>query len=409
MLLHNYILQLNERFAIGNARSQVEILILSLVIVFILIIISPILSNKIRLPVIVIEIIFGIFIGRSLLNIVPNNPVIDFLSAFGLIYLMFLVGLEINIKEIRRFFAKTLSVASFSILIPFISGLSLSSFIKTQPLLLGTIFTTTSLGIILPLTRELEYKREFSQVLLISVAIVDIISIFLLAFVLSIIAGSIEASFIYSLLAVLVLFLIPSILNKMKSGAIRNKIERWICQEHHFEIGVRVSFALIVILAAISYQLGFHAIIGAFIAGLIISELIPKEVSLLKRKLSSFGYGFFIPLFFIIVGSKVNLPLLFLNINNVASLIAIIIIAIISKIIGVFLASRSLGYDYTESLSLGLFHSARVSLIIAAAEIGREIGLINENLFSIFIILAIVSALFGPSLGKYLLSSNKKA
>lgn len=412
MEIANNIKELYEGFigyelVIDNSLNNIEIemLIISLVIVFLLIILSPVLSNKIRLPVIVIELIFGIIIGKSLLNIVPMHPVIDFLSSFGLIYLMFLVGLEINLSEIKECLSKTLSIALLSIMVPFLSGITISSHVNTQPLILGTIFTTTSLGIILPLTRELKYKAIFNQILLASVAIVDVISIFLLAFSLSIIQGSIEASFFYSLLAILVLFLIPTLINRVCGGHLRKRIVDWMGRDHHFELGVRLAFGLIVTLAAVSYKLGFHSIIGAFIAGLIISEIIP-EASLLEKKLESFGYGFFIPLFFIIMGAKANIPLLFSNITNINLFIIIIVIALISKIFGVFLASRSVGFDLRESISLGLFHSARVSLIIAAAEIGINMGLIDENLFSTFIILAVISALFGPSIGKYLLSNR---
>ena len=402
--MHNTIFRHIVRLITDSNISGIDeaAMILSLMIIFLLIIISPILSNRIRLPVIVVEIIMGIIIGESLLNIIPMNPVLDFLSSFGLIYLMFLVGLEINLREIRGHVIKTLSIAISSILIPFICGFTISYHINVDPLLLGTIFTTTSLGIILPLTRDISYSQEFNHILLVSVAIVDVISIFLLAFSLSIIEGMLEASFMYSLIAILVLFFIPTIINKMKSLGLSQKIENWMLQEHHFEMGVRLAFALIVILATISWHLGFHSIIGAFIAGLIISELLP-EASLLKKKLDSFGYGFFIPLFFIIMGSKVNLPLLFSNIVNISNLLIIIIIAIISKVIGVFLASRTVGFSFRESASLGLFHSARVSLIIAAAEIGSDLGLIDESLFSILIILAVMSALIGPSIGKYLL------
>lgn len=377
-------------------------IILSLMIIFLSIIISPIISNRLRLPVVVIEIILGILFGESLLNIISMNPVLDFLSSFGLIYLMFLVGLEINLREVRGYVMKTLTISLFSILIPFICGFAVSFHVDVEPLLLGTIFTTTSLGIILPLTKDINYSREFNHILLVSVAIVDVISIFLLAFSLSIIEGMLEASFIYSLIAILVLFLLPTLINRMRILGLSRGFEEWILQEHHFEMGVRLAFALIVILAAISWHLGFHSIIGAFIAGLIISELLP-EASLLRKKLDSFGYGFFIPLFFIIMGSKVNLPLLFSNVANISNLLIITFIAIISKVTGVFLASKTIGFDVKESTSLGLFHSARVSLIIAAAEIGSELGLISESLFSILIILAVVSALVGPSIGKYIL------
>ncbi len=380
-----------------------ESLTLVLVIILLAVTVTPILSKRVRLPVIIIEIITGIILGKSGFNIIPAHMLIDFFSVFGLIYIMFLAGVEINFEEIRKHFSKTAAIAAFSILIPFLSGVLLSSYVGIHPLLMGTIFSTTSLGIILPLSKELKYKKEFSHVLFGSVVAVDIISMFLLAVSLTLINGSFSASFFYSLMLIIIIFLIPWIIRK---NNIREKIESWVSKKAHFETEVRFSFALIVILAAISEELGFHSIMGAFIAGLIISELTPKA-SILEKKLESFGYGFFIPLFFIFMGAKINIPSLFSNLANMEILGIIIAVGLLSKIAGVAFISKIRGFDFRESIALGLFHTARLSLIIAAVEVGSKMGLINENLFSSFMILAIVSAILGPSLGRHILAGKK--
>ncbi len=381
---------------------MIESLVLSLTAIFLLIMISPTIAEKIRLPVIVTELIFGIILGKSLLDIVPSSSVMDFLAHFGLIYLMFLVGLEVRFEKLRQHFPKIAILSSFSFIVPFLTGFLLSPHVNVHPLLLGTIFSTTSLGIILPLTKEINCSEEFSHILLASVAIVDVISIFMLAFALSLIEGSIGAYFAYSFLAILSLFLIPLTLRMFKGSQVQVKMEQWILEKTHFESGVRATFALIVLLVAVSGQLGFHAIIGAFIAGLIIAELIPKA-SLLEEKLASFGYGFFTPLFFILMGAKVDIPTLISNITNINHLTLIVTSGILSKIIGVSIASLIAGFKAKESITLGLLHSARVSLIIAAAEISHELGLIDINMFSTLVILAIISSTLGPTIGKHII------
>jgi len=304
-------------------------------------------------------------------------------------------------------------IVLFSISVPFSAGVMLSSYAGVHPLLLGTIFSTTSLGIIFPLTKELEYKKGFIQILFASVVLVDIINMFILAFSLALIQGHLKISFIYSILAILLLFIIPWLINKWN---IQKKIENWLSKEAHFEMQVRFTFALIFILAAISGHLGFHSIIGAFIAGLIISELQSTSILdfLLKRKLAlenkleSFGYGFFIPLFFVLIGAKVNLPALFSNLDKIQLLVIVIIVAIFAKIIGVSFIAKIKGFALRECFALGSFHSARLSLLIAISEIASRLGLIDNNLFSIFVILAIISAIVGPSIGKLLIKSNTK-
>ncbi len=376
-------------------------LITSLVVIFTAIAVAPYFSTKLRLPLIIVEIIFGIIFGKSIFNIIPDESIFDFLKSFGLVYLMFLAGLDIDVESIKENLYRTVFIALASISVPFMMGVMISSYVNIHPLYLGVIFSTTSLGLILPLARELESNKDFSRILLRSVILVDILSMFLLAFSITWIHGDLELSFLYSLLLILLLFLIPHFINKMEN--FQKRIQVWLCDEAHFEQGVRFSFALIATLVTLSDKLGFHAIIGAFIAGLIISEIMPKERGLLEKKLESFGYGFFIPLFFILVGAKVNLPAILSNVKNLEFLAVIILVGIASKVVGVSIASNVSGFSLRESLSMGFLHSARLSLIIVGVEIGSELGLIDENLFSIFMILAVVSAILCPSIGKHLL------
>lgn len=230
-----------------------EQLTLTLIIIFLVITISPLLSKLTKIPVIIIEIIIGILLGKSLFNIIPFNPLFEFFSSLGLIYLMFLAGLEVNFEEIKRSFSKTILLAIFSILIPFLAGVSLSYYVNMHPLLLGTVFSTTSLGLILPLSKEFGYKGEFSHVLLGSAFLVDIASMFILAFSLAFIKGSLSLSFIYSFILITILFIIPWLISRSN---INKKIKNITSGESRFSIMIRVSFALIVVFSAISDKLG---------------------------------------------------------------------------------------------------------------------------------------------------------
>ena len=380
-------------------------LTITLLIVFTGIVLLPPIARGIRVPVIVTELLFGIVIGISLFDLIPKYPVVDFFSSFGLVYLMFLAGLEMNFGKMSRYiFKRAVAVALTSVLVPFLVGVLLSYWVDVHPLLLGAILCTTSLGLILPLLKDIQLAEQSSQMLLTSVVLVDIISIFLLAFALVAIQGSFGMEFVYSLILILTLFLLPWLLNR---GRLREKIGSRLSKEGHFNIEVRLAFALIFLLAVISNQLGFHSIIGAFIAGLIISEIIP-EAALGKENLQSFGYGFFIPLFFIFTGAKVNLPALFSNVHNLIILLVIVTAGILSKVISVAAVTKLGGLGLKESTAFGLFHAARLSLIVAAADISTELGVIDENMFAMFIILAIVSATVAPILGKYILAKDTR-
>jgi CPA2 family monovalent cation:H+ antiporter-2 len=248
--------------------------------------------------------------------------------------------------------------------------------------------------------RELNLPTRLSRLLLASVVLVDILSLFLLAFALATIQGHLELRFLYSLIGIVILFLVPWVINRRR---LRRKITSKLFRKSYFEMEMRVAFALIFLLGAVSLQLGFHSIIGAFIAGLLISEILPRR-TLESEKLQSFGYSFFVPLFFIFTGAKVNLVAVFANMDNVIVLLVIIAVGMLAKVVSVAVATRLSGVkSMRRSLAFGLFHTARLSLILAAADISIRLGLIGERLFSIFVILAVVTSTVAPSLGKYVL------
>jgi CPA2 family monovalent cation:H+ antiporter-2 len=379
-------------------------LALTLVIVFAGVVLLPPLARRIGMPVIVAEILFGIIIGRSLFDLVPDHPTVEFFSTFGLVYLMFLAGLEADLGRIRwKNLRKALAIGLVSVAVPFAAGYFIAPWAEIHPLLLGTILCTTSLGVILPMLREINLPPRLSRLLLTSVILVDILSLFLLAFALATIQGHLESRFFYSLLGIVILFLVPWIINKRK---LRRKITSKLFRKSYFEMEMRLAFALIFLLGAVSLQLGFHSIIGAFIAGLLISEILPRR-TLESERLQSFGYSFFIPLFFIFTGAKVNLLTVFTNLSNVTVLLVIIAVGMLAKALSVTVATRLSGVkSMRRSIAFGLFHTARLSLILAAADISIRLGLIDERLFSIFVILAVVTSTVAPALGKYVLRTE---
>lgn len=372
-----------------------------LIVVFAGLAVLPTLSGWIRVPVVVTEIVFGMLIGVSWLNLVPDHSIIQFFSSFGLTYLMFLAGLEVDPDLLRRHLGTTATIAAASIAGPFLVGALLAGALGSSPLLVGTIFSTTSLSLVLPLTREVENRDETMALLLGSVVLVDIASIFILGMVLALEQGVLGMAFVWNLAGVLGLFLIPLLVGW---EPIRRPLQRWLFPRAQFEDAVRFSFALIFLLGALASQLGYHTILGSFVAGLAIREITPRT-SKLPDRLESFGYGFFLPLFFIFVGAKVDVPGLLSNLSAVALLSAVLLLAVGAKVVSVTAAARLRGLASRESLAFGFVHSARVSLILAAADVARTLGLVSETLFSTFILLAVVSALVGPSVGRFLLST----
>ena len=164
-----------------------EQLALSMLAVFIGIVLIPPLAHRVRIPIIVAEIIFGMAIGVSFLDLVPESQTVEFFSSFGLAYLMFLAGMDLDLRVVRRHVFKATTIAAVSVGAPLLSGVLLASYVGVHPMLLGTILSTTSLGLVLPLLKDLRARGDFANLMLGTVVIVDIVSIFLLAFSLSVI------------------------------------------------------------------------------------------------------------------------------------------------------------------------------------------------------------------------------
>lgn len=383
-----------------------EGLIQFLSVVFLAIFIAPFISSRLRIPLVVSEMLIGIILG----NLIFQNSfshlteIMEFFKHFGLIFLMFFAGLEIDFEGIEVGWGKTALISVASLLMPFGFGYLFGLKTGINPLFMGTLLSTTSLGVILPLSREIS-DESFRKLLLGSVVLVDILSMFLLALAITLIEGELSLSFLYSLLFIIILFFMPRILRK--TGLLRF-LDVWIDEESHFELGVRFSFALIIFFVLLSEFLGFHSIIGAFISGLIISEALPHDKTMLERKLESFGYGFFIPLFFILVGARVDLIELFSRFENLFLLLSVLILGILSKFLGAGLSSVFLGIEPKKSIALGILHSARLSLVIAAVEIGIQLKIIDESIYAIFVILAVITSILSPSLGKVLVEYQSR-
>lgn len=127
---------------------------------------------------------------------------------------------------------------------------------------------------------------------------------------------------------------------------------------------------------------------------MVISELTHRG-SLLEQKMMGFGYGFFVPFFFVIVGATIDLNFLVREISNITLLAILLIFGIGGKVLGVAIASKIVGFTSRESLSLGFIESARLSLVLAGATIARSVGLINDALYSILVLFAMITVIVG--------------
>ena len=368
----------------------------SLGIVLAVALLTSVASRRLKIPLIVLEILAGIMLGDSWLGLVVYDPYLEFMSGFGLIYLLFLAGLEMGIREVKW---ESVLLALSSFLVPFILGAALGSMWGIEPMFMGALLSTTSVGIVLPVIRELKLEATLKRMSLESALLVDALSMFLLTISLELVKGTPSSSIALSLAFSLSLFVLPLL---VKIHKVKMFLSRWLAAETHFKHEVRFCLALMVIMAILFEILGFHAILGSFLAGLIVSEL-TEEGGILREKLLGVGYGLFIPLFFITAGAATNLPLL-LRPEYVGLVPMLLLTGFGGKIIGTSLTARVLGLGPRIGLGISFLHSARLSLIIAGAKLGLDLGLIANELYSAIVIFALITVLVPSALSKALLT-----
>lgn len=387
---------------------------LSLVIVVLAAFLTPIIVNRLNinfLPVVVAEILMGIVIGNSFLNIVERDSILNILSTLGFIFLMFLSGLEIDFKAFKKdkrarqgqnddessipgHLNLALTVFAFIMIISILLAYVFKWLgLVDDVLLMVIIISTISLGVVVPTLKEMNIMRTtIGQFILLVAVLADLVTMILLT-----VYGAINGqggSTIW-LIGILVVFTaISYILGvQFKRMSFLPKL-----MDGTTQIGIRAVFALIILLVALAEGVGAENILGAFLAGVVVSLLNPDEE--MVEKLDSFGYGFFIPIFFIMVGVDLNIPSLIKE-PKLLIIIPILIVAfIISKLIPVMFIRR--WFDMKTTIASAFLLTSTLSLVIAAAKISERLNAISAETSGILILSAVITCVFVPIIFKKL-------
>ncbi|HGO3498512.1 monovalent cation:proton antiporter family protein [Staphylococcus aureus] len=387
---------------------------LSLVIVVLAAFLTPIIVNRLNinfLPVVVAEILMGIVIGNSFLNIVERDSILNILSTLGFIFLMFLSGLEIDFKAFKKdkrarqgqnddessipgHLNLALTVFAFIMIISILLAYVFKWLgLVDDVLLMVIIISTISLGVVVPTLKEMNIMRTtIGQFILLVAVLADLVTMILLT-----VYGAINGqggSTIW-LIGILVVFTaISYILGvQFKRMSFLQKL-----MDGTTQIGIRAVFALIILLVALAEGVGAENILGAFLAGVVVSLLNPDEE--MVEKLDSFGYGFFIPIFFIMVGVDLNIPSLIKE-PKLLIIIPILIVAfIISKLIPVMFIRR--WFDMKTTIASAFLLTSTLSLVIAAAKISERLNAISAEASGILILSAVITCVFVPIIFKKL-------
>ena len=383
----------------------------------------PIVVSRIpgvRVPVVVGEIAAGILVGKSGLQLVPPSPALDFLALFGLTYLMFLAGLEIDFSLLairdRSALRHPLREPALlgpltypgSLLLAFlVSLLLLATGLVRNPFLMALVLSTTSVGIVVPTLKERGLTAtQLGQTILAAAVAADFATMLLL----SVFASTVRQGLSAQVLLVLVLFVAFFAVSRFGLAVRTHRAVRRILDELGHataQIQVRGTFLLVLAFIALAQSLGAEVILGAFLAGVSITLLAGHGSQGLRQKLDAIGYGFLIPIFFITAGVGFDLPALLASGRSLVLVPGLVLSAFAVKLLPA-LAFRA-QYGWRQTLAAGSLLSARLSLIVAAAAVGVRLGLISDALNAAIILVAILTSILAPILFSLLFSAASAA
>jgi len=355
--------------------------------------IGGLISQKLKQPAVLGQIIVGIVLGISILK---ETPFINHMSELGVIFLMFIAGLETDVKDLQSSIKSSAIIALGGVIAPLVL-VGGASYLITGNILtsifLGIISTATSVGISVQTLKELGHLQSRQGIGILGAAIIDdIVGIILLTLIIGAVNPSSGGDFGVTILKIILFFVLTVII-----GYILIKVlSRFKFQ---FNISSKVLATAVItcfLMAYLSEELGVAAVTGAYFAGVIFSMTSHRHS--ISHDIQLIGDSIFIPVFFVSIGLGIE----FSSLGYALSFsIILLTLGIISKVIGSGLGAKLSGFNNQHSLQIGIGMIPRAEVAIIIANLGLKFQLIGEKEFASVILLVLGTTLITPSLLKW--------
>ncbi|MGH2427482.1 MAG: cation:proton antiporter [Candidatus Limnocylindria bacterium] len=344
-------------------------------------------------PTVVGEILGGVVAGPAMLGVYEINVETRLFAEIGVVLLLFQVGLETRLHELLRVGLTALAVGALGVLLPFAAGFAAAELVGGDLALavfLAAALTATSVGITSNVLRDLGGLRTRSGRIILGAAVIDdILAIMILSVASGVALGSVSAARIGSLLVVAVLFIIVVVLGGTRILRRRRSL---LTDPEFAETPFLPGMIIMLGLAALAAVIGLAAIIGAFLAGMVVGE--SSERHALEAEVAPLA-AFFTPFFFGFIGAQVDLAGL-ASLDSVLMLAAITVLAVGSKFIGAFIGAIRQGRARAVLIGWGMVPRGEVGIVIAG--LGLSTGAIDSEIYSVVVGMAIVTTLIVPPL-----------
>ena len=354
--------------------------------------ITPLLSERFRLPGIVGLIIGGILVGPNGFNVLAVNDSIDLLATVGLIYLMFSAGLEVNIQQFNRVREKSLVFGLFTYLIPQLMGMFFGRLLGMEwlgAILLGSAFSSHTLIAFPILTRLGIVKNESVSITVGATIFTDITAFVVLAAAIAIKGGSLEPVYFVKLFFMLAAFAFLVLFGIPKLG------KAFFRRFHHVSVEFQFVLVVLFVSAILAELIGIHAVVGAFLAGLAINATLPHRSSVVTHVLF-LGESFFIPIFLVYSGMITDPTTFLQGWQTILIGAGMTFIAYVSKLLAAAIASKIFRYSRDEFFTVWGLSQAQAAVTIPTLIIGVQLGLFSDILFNSAIMMVLFTSITSP-------------
>ncbi|MCT0223628.1 cation:proton antiporter [Synechococcus sp. CS-1328] len=355
----------------------------------------PPLFRRMRLPDLVGLLVAGVLVGPHALGwLSAESPTVTLLSDVGVVYLLFIAGLEIDLAEFQRIRQRSFRFGLLTFSLPMAAGTALgfaSGFGAVSAVLLGSILAShTPLGY--PIVRSYGAVREESVTVAIGGTIfTDIASLLVLALCISLGAGNFSAVGLIGLLLKVALFAVTTVvvIRRLGHALVRRSVDG--------DGRLLVAVLLALLLSAVGAELaGVEKIVGAFLAGLAVNAVLPEGP--VKEQVIVVGASLFIPIFFIDLGLLLDVPVFLRTVVGFGFAAALITVLIASKGLASWISGLIYRYSSAEVLTLWSLSLPQVAATLAATTVGYRAGLLNETVLNSVLAMMVVTAILGPAL-----------
>lgn len=369
-----------------------------LVLLFILFIglIIPELAKKFKLPYITVLLLLGAVLGPNALDYIQPNNIIDFFAFLGAAFLLLMAGMEAKLSQLKNLQKKIYVMAAANGIIPFGVGVAITRYFGyswMSSLLVGIVFLSSSFAIIIPILKSAGlFRKQIGQTIASAVILEDILSLLLLAIVLQTVAPITE----FPLLIYFAILIISVVLLKVVlPGFAKYMFRRW---KDHDEEESQLRFVIVLLMAVLFYfsLLGVHPISAAFLVGILLADVLTSDE--LYNKLHILAYGLFVPVFFFVVGMKMDLTI-FASIDFQEVIVFCLVAGLLlSKFLSGYFAARWDRFSKKNSLIFGVSSTTQLTTTLAVTYAASSLGLLDSTLVTGIVLISVITTVLSPIL-----------